>query len=115
MKRVLAEQKLLATLHHPFIVSLYHTFQSIDYVYLCVEYCAGGEFFRMMQQQPGRRLDSTSSSLRIHASLILINHFIYLFYLCTFTFLCICYYCNDVFPLHVIVKTARFYAAEVVW
>ena len=46
IKRALAEQEILATSNHPFIVTLYHSFQSSDHLYLCMEYCSGGEFFR---------------------------------------------------------------------
>jgi protein-serine/threonine kinase len=46
VKRALAEQEILASSNHPFIVTLYHSFQSDDYLYLCMEYCLGGEFFR---------------------------------------------------------------------
>ncbi|CCD27430.1 serine/threonine protein kinase FPK1 NDAI_0K02390 [Naumovozyma dairenensis CBS 421] len=49
IKRVLAEQEILATSNHPFIVTLYHSFQTEDYVYFCMEYCMGGEFFRALQ------------------------------------------------------------------
>ncbi|KAG7745943.1 hypothetical protein KL929_004760 [Ogataea haglerorum] len=49
IKRVLAEQEILATACHPFIVTLYHSFQSEDHLYLCMEYCMGGEFFRALQ------------------------------------------------------------------
>ena len=56
VKRVLAEQAILVSSNHPFIVPLYHTFQSRDYLYLCMEYCVGGEFFRTLQSRPGRCL-----------------------------------------------------------
>lgn len=46
IKRALAEQEILATSNHPFIVTLYHSFQSDEHLYLCMEYCSGGEFFR---------------------------------------------------------------------
>lgn len=49
IKRALAEQEILATSNHPFIVTLYHSFQSEDHLYLCMEYCMGGEFFRALQ------------------------------------------------------------------
>jgi protein-serine/threonine kinase len=39
IKRALAEQEILATSNHPFIVTLYHSFQSEDHLYLCMEYC----------------------------------------------------------------------------
>ncbi|SPO39227.1 probable ser/thr protein kinase [Pseudozyma flocculosa] len=56
IKRVMAEQEILATSNHPFIVTLYHSFQSEDYLYLCMEYCMGGEFFRALQTRPGKCL-----------------------------------------------------------
>ena len=46
IKRALAEQEILTTSNHPFIVTLYHSFQSQDYLYFVMEYCMGGEFFR---------------------------------------------------------------------
>lgn len=46
IKRALAEQEILATSNHPFIVTLYHSFQSQDYLYFVMDYCMGGEFFR---------------------------------------------------------------------
>ncbi|KAG0307699.1 serine/threonine protein kinase, AGC [Dissophora globulifera] len=56
IKRAFAEQEILATSNHPFIVTLYHSFQSEDYLYLCMEYCMGGEFFRALQMRPGKHL-----------------------------------------------------------
>lgn len=47
IKRALAEQEILATSNHPFIVTLYHSFQSEDHLYLCMEYCSGGEVSRL--------------------------------------------------------------------
>ncbi|KAK9460803.1 kinase-like domain-containing protein [Lipomyces oligophaga] len=54
IKRALAEQEILATANHPFIVTLYHSFQSEEYLYLCMEYCMGGEFFRALQTRAGK-------------------------------------------------------------
>ncbi|CAN6631449.1 serine/threonine-protein kinase Kin82p [Trichomonascus vanleenenianus] len=56
IKRALAEQEILATSNHPFIVTLYHSFQSEDNLYLCMEYCMGGEFFRALQTLEGKCL-----------------------------------------------------------
>jgi protein-serine/threonine kinase len=56
IKRVLTEQEILATVQHPFIVPLYYCFQSERYLYLVMEFCSGGEFFRLLQHQTGRRL-----------------------------------------------------------
>ncbi|RCI06517.1 serine/threonine protein kinase, AGC [Rhizopus stolonifer] len=57
VKRVLAEQEILSSANHPFIVSLHHSFQSQDHVYFVMEYCLGGEFFRALQSRPGRCLN----------------------------------------------------------
>ncbi|KAI8830506.1 putative serine/threonine protein kinase (Nrc-2) [Chytriomyces cf. hyalinus JEL632] len=56
VKRVLAEQEILITANHPFIMTLYHSFQSEDYLYFVMEYCSGGEFFRTLQLRPGKSL-----------------------------------------------------------
>ncbi|KAF8268309.1 kinase-like domain-containing protein [Lactarius quietus] len=56
IKRALTEQEILATANHPFIVTLHHSFQSEDYLYHCMEYCMGGEFFRALQSRPGKCL-----------------------------------------------------------
>ncbi|KAI0676875.1 kinase-like domain-containing protein [Trametes maxima] len=61
IKRALTEQEILATANHPFIVTLYHSFQSENYLYFCMEYCMGGEFFRALQSRPGKCLSEDAS------------------------------------------------------
>lgn len=61
IKRALAEQEILATSNHPFIVTLYHSFQSEEHLYLCMEYCSGGEFFRALQTRPGKCISEDAS------------------------------------------------------
>ncbi|KAI8140659.1 kinase-like domain-containing protein [Fennellomyces sp. T-0311] len=61
IKRAYAEQAILATANHPFIVPLYHSFQSHNYLYFCMEFCVGGEFFRALQRRPGRVLVETDA------------------------------------------------------
>jgi protein-serine/threonine kinase len=56
IKRALAEQEILTKSNHPFIVTLFHSFQSQDYLYFVMEYCMGGEFFRALQLRPGKCL-----------------------------------------------------------
>ena len=64
IKRALAEQEILATSNHPFIVTLYHSFQSEDHLYLCMEYCSGGEFFRgsMLVSETRKQADVPSTA-----------------------------------------------------
>jgi protein-serine/threonine kinase len=61
IKRALAEQEILATSNHPFIVTLFHSFQSDDKLYLCMEYCSGGEFFRALQTRPNKCVDEDAA------------------------------------------------------
>ncbi|KAJ6629158.1 kinase-like domain-containing protein [Mycena sp. CBHHK59/15] len=61
IKRALTEQEILATANHPFIVTLYHSFQSEGYLFFCMEYCMGGEFFRALQARPGKCLPEDAS------------------------------------------------------
>lgn len=66
IKRVLAEQEILASSNHPFIVTLYHSFQTEDYLYLCIEYCMGGEFFRALQTRKSKCISEDAA--RFYAS-----------------------------------------------
>jgi serine/threonine protein kinase len=43
--QIINERKILADLTHPFIVELYYAFQSPKYIFLVLDYCAGGELF----------------------------------------------------------------------
>jgi serine/threonine protein kinase len=52
--RAYAEQYILLNTSHPFIVPLYHTFQTEHNLYFIMEYCNGGEFFRKLQGLPGK-------------------------------------------------------------
>lgn len=55
VKRTMTEREILATAQHPFIVTFYATFQTIDRIYFIMEYCAGGSLFRVLKRQPGGR------------------------------------------------------------
>jgi len=41
----MSERSVLAKMRHPFIVNLYHAFQSSDKLYYVMDYCPGGELF----------------------------------------------------------------------
>lgn len=66
IKRVLTEQEILSSMNHPFIITLYHSFQSDEYLYLCMEYCMGGEFFRALQTRQNKCIDENDA--RFYAS-----------------------------------------------
>ncbi|CAI5758117.1 unnamed protein product [Candida verbasci] len=66
INRVVVEQEILATSNHPFIVTLYHSFQSKENLYLCMEYCSGGEFFRALQSKETKTI--SESDARFYAA-----------------------------------------------
>lgn len=70
IKRVLTEREILASANHPFIVTLLHSFQSKTRLYFVMEYCAGGEFFRFLQKQPGKCIDEAAA--RFYAAEVLL-------------------------------------------
>ena len=48
---VLAERKIHSTVtNHPFVVSLYAAFQSRSYLFLCMEFCNGGDLQDLLRQ-----------------------------------------------------------------
>jgi len=56
VKRALTEREILATANHPFIMTLYYSFQTKKKLYFIMEYCGGGEFFKVLQNQPAKCL-----------------------------------------------------------
>ncbi|PRP82843.1 serine/threonine protein kinase [Planoprotostelium fungivorum] len=70
IKRVHTEREILSTADHPFIVTLHWSFQSQSHLYFVMECCQGGEFFRMLQKQPGRCLKE--DDVRFYAAEVLL-------------------------------------------
>lgn len=66
IQRVMTEREILATASHPFIVTMYASFQTTHRLCFVMEYCAGGEFFRVLQRQPQKRL--RESAARFYAA-----------------------------------------------
>eukprot|EP00741_Cyanophora_paradoxa_P023614 tig00021603_g22810.t1 len=66
LKRVMVERDILAAADHPFIARLYGSFQSKQKIYFLLEYCAGGDLFKLLQKQPTRRFPE--STARFYAS-----------------------------------------------
>lgn len=69
IKRVMAEQQILSTSNHPFIVSLHHSFQSKTSLYFIMEFTSGGEFFRALQTLPTKTLSEPAA--RFYAAEVL--------------------------------------------
>lgn len=54
--RVTMERQILKCTRHPNVVTMYNTYQDTKHLYIIMEYCAGGEFFKLLQNQPSKRL-----------------------------------------------------------
>jgi len=65
-RSILTEHRFLATANHPFITTLYNSFQSPERLFMIMEYCPGGELFTTIKKQPGGRL--TEEQVRFYAS-----------------------------------------------
>jgi protein-serine/threonine kinase len=57
--RVMLEKDMLISLNHPFIVPLHHCFQSPNYIYMIMDYCAGGELYNVLQRSPTKTLSES--------------------------------------------------------
>lgn len=43
--QIMTERNILAKVNHPFVIKLYCSFQTENYLYLVKEFCPGGELF----------------------------------------------------------------------
>lgn len=68
-QRIQMEKQILEITHHPFIVTLYATYEDDNNFYLLMEYCPGGEFFRVLQSQPHKCLPELAA--RFYAAEVL--------------------------------------------
>ena len=48
VQRIFTERNILIALDHPFIVKMYHSFQTEKKLFFVLEYCHGGEFFNYL-------------------------------------------------------------------
>lgn len=51
VEHVKAERNVLAEVHNPFVVTLYYSFQDTEYLYLLMEYLAGGDIMTMLMRK----------------------------------------------------------------
>uniref|UniRef100_A0A126WUM7 non-specific serine/threonine protein kinase n=1 Tax=Rhexinema planctonicum TaxID=138173 RepID=A0A126WUM7_9CHLO len=52
LQRLLTEERILSLCDHPFLATLYCTVQSEHYLHFIMEYCEGGELYRLLYAQP---------------------------------------------------------------
>lgn len=68
LEHVLAENRVLQTLDHPFLVKLHYSFQTADRLYFVMEYVSGGEIFFHI----GREKRFSETRVRFYAGEILL-------------------------------------------
>lgn len=66
----MAERQILTKANHPFIVTLHYCFQTPDFFYLVMQYCAGGEFYAILRKQPHCRVSEEVA--RFYAAEVLV-------------------------------------------
>ncbi|KAJ3016628.1 camp-dependent protein kinase catalytic subunit [Thoreauomyces humboldtii] len=68
-KQVMNEKNILRNIQHPFIVELYHTFQNPTFLFMTMEYVAGGDLFSYL-----RKIQRfTEDAARFYVSEVLIS------------------------------------------
>nr|ANC96913.1 neochrome [Mesotaenium caldariorum] len=55
--RVACEREILEHLDHPFLPTLYASFQTAKHVCFVTDYCPGGEMYDLLEVQPGHRFE----------------------------------------------------------
>jgi protein-serine/threonine kinase len=76
--RVLTELEILATAHHPFIVTMYASFETTARFCFIMEYCAGGAFFKVLSRQPLKRLEEEAAKFYASEVLLALEYLHYL-------------------------------------
>ena len=51
LELVRTEIEILKICQHPYIIKLYDVFENIDYIYIIMEYCQGGDLFSYLQKR----------------------------------------------------------------
>lgn len=64
--RVLTEAKILNSVDHPFLATLYATLATDTHLHFLMEYCEGGELYGLLTRQPAKRFKE--SHMRFYAA-----------------------------------------------
>nr|AHZ63889.1 phototropin [Scouleria aquatica] len=59
--RACAERQILDLMDHPFLPTLYASFQTATHVCLITDFCPGGELFLVLERQPKKRFQEASA------------------------------------------------------
>lgn len=63
LEQVKNEIEILKIANHPNIVKLYDVFENIDYFYIIMEYCAGGDFFSYIEDRNFKMTEERASQI----------------------------------------------------
>jgi len=72
VEHMISEKNILTHLDHPFIVRLSGTFQDQKYLYMCLEYIVGGEFFTHLRKHG--RFDQNASKFYATQIILVFEH-----------------------------------------
>ena len=70
LHRLQTESTILNQVDHPFIATLFASFQTSTHVYFLMEYCEGGELYDLLQNIPDKRLSEEAT--RFYAAEVLL-------------------------------------------
>ncbi|GBG64446.1 hypothetical protein CBR_g44332 [Chara braunii] len=68
LHRVCTERDILGVTDHPFLPTLYVSFQTRTHVCLVTDYCPGGELYALLEKQPMKRIYETAARCDLQGS-----------------------------------------------
>nr|AHZ63904.1 phototropin [Coleochaete scutata] len=68
--RACTERQIISVLDHPFLPTLYASFQTATHVCLITDFCPGGELYSLLEKQPGKIFSEESA--RFYAAEVLL-------------------------------------------
>lgn len=66
------EQAIMSTVSHAFVVNLIDTFQDDTHLFFVMEYCPGGELFRILRKQKVRTIQISDSLVYLRTNIMII-------------------------------------------
>lgn len=51
LRYAMTERKILSTINHPFVVKLHYAFQTMEKLYLVMDYCPGGDLAKLLRKK----------------------------------------------------------------
>ncbi|CAN8246955.1 unnamed protein product [Cochlearia groenlandica] len=68
------EKKILGMLDHPFVPTLYASFEASHYSFLVMEYCPGGDLYSSRLRQPNKRFNISSTRFYAAETLVALEY-----------------------------------------